>query len=424
MQKVDDLRRAKRLALGFLVGAALLFAASLLMPPSWYRDLLRAFSEAAMVGALADWFAVVALFRRVPIPIVARHTAIIPANQARIADNLAKFVHEHFLDTESLVALIQRHDPVAQVGHWLRTRENAEWLGGQVARAGVSLLDLVEQKAVQGLLGRAVRTMVGSVDLAQSAGVILDSLTRERRHQALLDAGLKQVATLLDDPGTQDTIAEAIVVWLKDEHKIVEKVLPSEYIGRKGADLTVQLVARMLQQVADDAQHPMRLRFDEAVARFIERLKHDPDFARRADDIKRQVFESDTFNTYLQGLWGELRDWLKTELETPGSSLRQRVVAMGAWLGQALADDPQLRQSLSSMLVNAARATAPGIAGYLTGHIADTVKGWDAEAMASQIEHNIGRDLQYIRINGTVVGGLIGVLLYLLSHLPAWLGGA
>lgn len=421
MPRHDELLRAKRIALGLLVTAALLFVLSLALPPSWYRDLLRAFSEAAMVGALADWFAVVALFRRVPIPFVGRHTAIIPSNQGRIADNLAQFVHEHFLDTESLVALIQRHDPVGQVAQWLRAPANAEWLGEQLARAGGSILDLVEERAVQDVLGRAVRSMVGSVDMAQSAGMILDSLTRERRHQQLLDAGLKQVAALLEDEGTQETIAQAIVAWLKEEHAIVEKVLPSEYLGRKGADVTVQLVATMLQQVANDAQHPMRLRFDAAVATFIERLKHDPEFARRADEIKRYVLDDAAFNGYLQALWGELRGWLKAGLDNPDSSLRRRVVAMGTWLGQTLADDAALRESLSSTLIKAARASAPGIAGYLTRHIADTVKGWDADAMATQIEANIGKDLQYIRINGTIVGGLIGVLLYLIAHLPGWL---
>ncbi|RJG11219.1 DUF445 family protein, partial [Massilia cavernae] len=130
--KEAELRRAKQVALAFLAGAAAIFAVTLFLPRAWWVELLAAFSEAAMVGALADWFAVVALFRRVPIPYVSRHTEIIPANQEKIADNLAQFVREKFLDTESLVGLIRRHDPAARVAEWLTQPDHTRQLGGQL----------------------------------------------------------------------------------------------------------------------------------------------------------------------------------------------------------------------------------------------------------------------------------------------------
>src|ERR1041384_3683124 len=129
MEKQDELRRSKRIALGFFIGAAALFVISLLLPYTWWTGLLRAFSEAAMVGALADWFAVVALFKRVPIPLVQRHTAIIPNNKDKIADNLALFVREKFLDPASIVGLIRRHDPVQKVADWLVQPANTELMG-------------------------------------------------------------------------------------------------------------------------------------------------------------------------------------------------------------------------------------------------------------------------------------------------------
>lgn len=422
MEKQTELRRAKLIALGFFVGAAVLFVVSLLLPQTWWTGLLRAFSEAAMVGALADWFAVVALFKRVPIPLVQRHTAIIPNNKDKIADNLALFVREKFLDTDSIVGLIRRHDPVQKVAEWLVKPANTELMGGHLVRAAAFTLDFIEDAAVQNFIRRGVHSMVNSVDLSKSTGTILESLTRGRRHQELLDEGIRQLAHLLDNADTQDYIAQGIVEWLKEDYAFIEKMLPSDMIGRKGADIAVRLAAGVLNKVANDPEHPLRHRFDDYVAGFIERLKGDAAFTAKADEIKRYLLEDETLNNYLKSLWDELKGWIKCDLHSEDSTLRRRIVAMGAWVGKVLAEDPALRQSLSENLEAAARGVAPEFAGFLTRHIADTVKQWDDREMSAQIELNIGKDLQYIRINGTIVGGMIGVILYLLSHLPALLG--
>ena len=419
MTKEAELRNSKLLALAFFVGAAVLFLSTLFLPQNWWTGLLRAFSEAAMVGALADWFAVVALFKRVPIPIVSRHTEIIPKNKERIADNLALFVREKFLDTESIVGLIRRHDPVQKVAEWLVKPANTELLGQHLVRVGAWMLDFIEDSAVQGFIRRAVHAMVGSVDLSKSAGTILESLTRDGRHQELLNEGIVQLARLLDNADTQETIGQGIVDWLKEDYAFIEKMLPSELIGRKGADLAVRLASGILNKVAADPHHPLRQRFDAFTVEFIERLKRDPAFAQKAEEIKAYLLGDETLNGYLGSLWGELKGWLKQDLHSEDSTLRRRLVGMGAWVGKVLAEDPQLRASLSENLESAARGVAPEFAGFLTRHIADTVKQWDDREMSEQIELNIGKDLQYIRINGTIVGGLIGVTLYLLSQAPA-----
>ena len=418
MTKEAELRRSKMLALAFFAGAALLFVLTLFLPQNWWTGLLRAFSEAAMVGALADWFAVVALFKRVPIPIVSRHTEIIPKNKERIADNLGRFVHEKFLDTESIVRLIQRHDPVQKVADWLVKPANTELLGQHLVRVGVWLLDFIEDSAVQGFIRRAVHAMVNSVDLSKSAGTILESLTRNGRHQELLNEGITQLARLLDNADTQATISQGIVDWLKEDYAFIESMLPSELIGRKGAGLAVRLASGILNKVAADPSHPLRERFDKFTQEFIERLKADPSFAGKADEIKAYLLGDETLNGYLATLWGDLKGWVKQDLQSEESSLRRRLVATGAWVGKVLAEDPQLRASLSDSLESAARGVAPEFAGFLTRHIADTVKQWDDREMSEQIELNIGKDLQYIRINGTIVGGLIGVTLYMLSQAP------
>jgi uncharacterized membrane-anchored protein YjiN (DUF445 family) len=374
-----------------------------------------------MVGALADWFAVVALFKRVPIPVVSHHTNIIPNNKAKIADNLALFVHEKFLDTESIVRLIQKHDPAQKVADWLTKPANTQHMGGYLVKTAGWMLDFTEDAAIQNFMRKAVHTMVGSVDLSKSAGTILESLTKGGRHQELLNEGIYQLAKLLDNEETQATIAQGIVDWLKDEYALVEKMLPSELIGRKGADIAVKLAFGILNRVARDPNHPLRQRFDEFTTEFIERLKADPQFSEKSEEIKHYLLNDDTLNNYLKSLWSDLKAWLKKDLESDSSTLRARLEATGAWLGKTLAEDPQLRQSLNENLELAARAAAPEFAGYLTRHIADTVKNWDSAEMSEQIELNIGKDLQYIRINGTIVGGLIGVILYLLSLLPGLL---
>jgi uncharacterized membrane-anchored protein YjiN (DUF445 family) len=421
MNKQVELLQAKRLALMFFLGAAGLFVLTLFLPQVWLTGLLKAFAEAAMVGALADWFAVVALFKRIPIPIVSRHTEIIPANKVKIADNLALFVREKFLDTESIVRLIQKHDPAQKVADWLVKPANTEHMGGYLVKVAGWMLDFTEDSAIQNFLRKAVHTMVGSVDLSKSAGTILESLTRGGRHQELLNEGIHQLAQLLENGDTQSYISQGIVDWLREEYAFIEKMLPSELIGRKGADIAVRLASGILSKVAADSQHPLRARFDTFTKEFIERLKSDPAFSSKSEEIKHYLLNDDTLNDYLKSLWGELKGWLKRDLESPDSTLRARMQALGAWLGKTLAEDPQLRQTLNDNLELAARAAAPEFAVYLTRHIADTVKNWDSAEMSEQIELNIGKDLQFIRINGTMVGGLIGVVLYLLSSLPGML---
>jgi uncharacterized membrane-anchored protein YjiN (DUF445 family) len=424
LDKEGDLRDSKRLALMFFIGAGALFVTTLFLPRVWWVDLLKAFAEAAMVGALADWFAVVALFKRVPIPFISRHTEIIPKNKDKIADNLALFVREKFLDTESIVGLIRRHDPAQMVSDWLVKPANSQQLGTYLVKLAAGVLDFIEDAPVQSFISKAVHSLIRSVDLSQSAGVILESMTRNGRHQELLNEGINQLAKLLENEETQAFIAQGIVDWLKEEYAMFEKVLPKEAIGRKGADIAVRLAAGILASVNDNPEHQLRKNFDEFTNDFVARLKSDPEFQQKGEEIKQYLIGDDTLNTYIKSMWDELKGWLKKDLHSEQSVLHQRVVATGSWIGRTLADDARLRQSLNDHLESAARSAAPEFAQFLTKHISDTVRNWDSKEMSEQIELNIGKDLQFIRINGTIVGGMIGVVLYLLSQLPALLGMA
>lgn len=420
MDKYQQLKRSKRLALSLLLIAAATFIVTLFLPANFWVLGLKAIAEAAMVGALADWFAVVALFRRVPVPFISRHTAIIPRNKDRIGENLGRFVQEKFLDTDSLLALIRRHDPSQMLAQWLNTPGNADRIGRHLLQVMRGFLDLTDDQRIQRFLRRAVHRALDKVDLTQSSALLLDSLTKNNRHQELLDAAVQQLLRLLHKPGTREFIAAQIVRWLKREHPIKAKMLPTEWLGEHSADMVANAVDSILDQVALDQGHELRLGFDRAVQRLIERLKSDPEMAERAESIKSWLKEDESFNRYIGELWQDLRGWLKDDLNSEDSRVQERVRLAALWLGETLAADEALRASMNQHLEDAARSVAPEFAAFLTRHISDTVKSWDARDMSQQIELNIGRDLQFIRINGTLVGGTIGLILYLLSQVPGW----
>lgn len=427
MTKETELASAKRLPLLLLCGAAGIFIATVLYP-LWFPTnawigALKAISEAAMVGALADWFAVSALFRRVPIPLVGRHTAIIPRNKNRIADNLALFVQDKFLNTNALLALIRRHDPAQIIANWLSTPANAAQFSGYLLKIIRGFLDLADDQRIQAFMRSAIHKAIDKVDLSQTSAVLLESLTKNNRHQVLLDDAIRQLLHLVNKPGTHAFIAQQVVSWLKREHPITEKMLPTDWVGDKSAELAASAVQSILNDIEQDGAHELRQGFNRAVQRLIAQLRSSPEMQLKAEEIKDYLKQDEALNSYISQLWGDLRAWLKADLDKTDSVLHARASAAGQWLGEALQQDAELRASLNQHMEEAATHAAPEFSTFLSRHISDTVKSWDARDMSHQVELNIGKDLQRIRINGTVVGGVIGLILYLLSQLPvliAW----
>jgi len=414
------LKRAKRQALGLLIAVALVFAATSFMAPSLWVRCVQAVAEAAMVGALADWFAVTALFRRIPLPWVGRHTAIIPRNKDRIGDNLAHFVRDRFLDPASLLALIRKHDPAQWLASWLTAPAHSAMLGRQVARLALAALELVQDRQVQRFLTQSLRAVLSQVDLSRAAASLLTALTQGGRHQVLLDDVLARIAAIMQTANTREFIAASIVEWLKREHPLKEKMLPSDWLGDKGAELIAQALESLFDDIAHNPEHRVREALDAAVVRLIERLQTDPDFAERAEQLRHYLLHDEKLAGYLQALWTQLRQRLQADLADEHSHIARKAAAMGRWLGQSLAADPALRQSMNARLERWAATLAPDVAQFLAEHISDTVKRWDAAELSHLVELHIGKDLQFIRINGTLVGGAIGLLLFVLAQLPQW----
>jgi len=420
MTKDEELKRSKRLALSLLAAAAALFVMTSLLPRGFWVDGLRAISEAAMVGALADWFAVVALFRKVPIPFVSRHTAIIPNNKNRIADNLAGFVEEKFLKPEALAAVILKTDPSTHVAEWLREPANRSYLASYLLKLLPEILATVDDARIQQLLRDALNAAIGKLDMSRSLGALLASLTRDGRHQELLDDGMVALMGVINRPATRDMIASQIAAWLKREHATMELMLPTEWISESGASMIAKALQNVMEDIAADRDHKLRIKFDDMVQRFLLRLESDPSFIAKGEDFKRYLREGDTFNNYIRDLWGSVRDWVLADISQDDSRLNQGVIQAAGWLSEELLRHPAMRASLNQHLAGMARTLAPAFSSFFTRHISDTVKAWDNQDMSRQIELNIGKDLQFIRVNGTLVGGMIGLLLFLCAQLMEW----
>ena len=410
-----SLRTAKRQALGLLLLVTAVFIATSVVERGLVLNCIKAIAEAAMVGALADWFAVVALFRK-PLGLPIPHTAVIARNQARIGRNLATFVRDKFLDVPSLVALIRRHDPAERLAQWLLAPGNTALLGHQATRLVSAALETVQDAQVERFIQKAARALIGQVDMSRALAAVLDTLTHNGRHQALLDDVLAKLIELLQNEQTRAWVAQTIVAWLKKDHPRTEKLLPSDWLGDKGSALLARALESVMADVAANPQHALRAQFDGVVQRFIDRLKNDPEWARKGEEIRTYLQTDATVAGYVQTLWLDLRGALQRDLADADSVLARQVGKLGLWLGQSLAGDAALRQSLNDRLEHWVQGLAPDVSAFIAQHIEDTVRRWDTEEMTDLIEVNIGKDLQYIRINGTVVGGLIGLVLCVVSH--------
>lgn len=421
MDNTSGLKKTKRLALCLLMLASIIFLVTLFLPQTLPVQAVKSVTEAAMVGALADWFAISALFHRIPLPFIGRHTAIIPRNKQRIADNLGRFVEEKFLSTDSMIALLHRQDLAEKLAGWLTVPQNAGRLSTLLCQLISGFLNAGNDQHIRRFLRQGISRAIDSVDFSQTAARLLESLTRENRHQALLDSLITQVVQVLENPQSRQFIAGQISRWFRQEYPTMARLVSVEWLGEKGADKVTAMVDSLLLDVAQDQHHQLRDSVNRSVQQFIEALKQDPQMQQRARQLKTWLKEDETFNQYTGELWDDLRRWLTEDMQQPESATGRQIRQATLRAGEALQKDPQLRASLNRHIEQAATRCGPDVARFLTRHISDTIKSWDNQQLSAQIEQNIGRDLQFIRINGTLVGGTLGLLLFLLSQLPEFI---
>jgi len=407
--RARDLRRIKRVATALLIFTASLFiVARHFEPTHWAWSYVAAFAAAATVGGLADWYAVVALFRR-PLGLPIPHTAIIARNHLRIADTLGTFIETNFLAPEPVEARLGEVDFAALVADWLSDRERAAALADFVMKLLPQTLGAIEQSGLKGFLGKRIMTELERVELAPLAAGLLGAVTEKGRHQRLLDELLGALEKVLTDEETLAALRERI-----------RQELPALFnLYRADAYLLRKIVAStsgFVQDARADPRHPLRLEFDSFVTSFIERLRSSQALARRAEELKRDLLARPEIAALAEGAWDSLRTFLEQDSRAPDSQVRRQLEAMLVDIGGQLARDPAIRAEINRGMVRVLADFVQSQKSGVSRFIADQVKGWDIDMLIGRIELTVGRDLQYIRFNGALIGGLAGLALHALEQ--------
>jgi uncharacterized membrane-anchored protein YjiN (DUF445 family) len=405
------LTKMKRLATGLLVLSSVIFIAARVFERAHpWLGFVRAAAEAAMIGGLADWFAVTALFRH-PLGIPIPHTAIIPAKKDQVGRTLGGFVQKNFLARDVIAARLRGLKIAERLALWLREPENARTISRQAANAIARALPLLEDADVQRVIDGTVASRIRGTEVAPLIGKLLSLVTAGDRHQELLDEAIRLAARAVAENHDliRDRIAAESPWWLptRVDDKIHEKVVGS--------------IERTLSEIRDDEGHPLRIRFDNALHEFIDRLQYDPAVIQRAEEIKNDTLDDDAVRRFSLSLWSDAKEALVRHAErtaAPGEQGRPNALERGlTTIGDAVLSDPALLEKADEAIVNAALAVVEKHQDEVGALIASTVAAWDPEVTSKRIELAIGRDLQFIRINGTVVGGLVGLGLYTISWL-------
>lgn len=339
MTKAQRLTRMKALATGLLVLAAGLYGLAMVMQqraPAWAGvwTAVAAFAEAAMIGAMADWFAVVALFRH-PLGLPIPHTAIVPRNQARIGENLAAFICDHFLGTTQVVERLRAFDPARRLAQWMADPAHARQASELVTGAGRHVLTALEDSRVAAFVREAVLRRMAGIDIATWAGRLLAVLTEGRRHQALLDEVLQRVAARLEDEALQAEIAERIAA----EVQVLRMVGLDLVAGRMGTRKLVAGLGRLIAEMGEDPAHPLRARFDGFVARLVDDLQHDPAMRLKAETLRADVLAHPALADYVQQLWQQAVEALRRDLHADDGVIRTRLADAVQALGERLSAD-------------------------------------------------------------------------------------
>ena len=401
-QQLRRLRQSRAVATGMLAVAAAIFVASLAVPaPNAWVLLVRSVAEAALVGGLADWFAVTALFRR-PLRLPIPHTAIVPANKNRIGEGLARFLDQHFLTRDLLVAELRGLRVSERLAAWMADRRNAAALAGEIAKALPFVLHAVDDRQIKAFLGRALGAQLRNAPLTALAGHFVRLVTAAGYHEAVLDRALNYARDFLarNEERLLDTVAERRRSWIP---RAINREIARAML--RGAEELIDDLRKpdgsarqsLLSAIDDMALEVMNAPADPASERA--RLPNLPEL-----------------QAWLAASWDKGRDIVLSDLASSSSRLRRTLALAIASIGETLGNDAAMRGRLDAA-IEALLAEALPWRGELIRFVAEVVRKWEPAGFSERIEMAVGADLQYIRMNGTIVGGLVGGGLFLLSLL-------
>jgi len=398
-------RRMHMVATGMLIVMALVFVAA-----RWFEGVhpavgfVQAFAEAAMVGGLADWFAVTALFRhplRLPIP----HTAIIPRNKDRIGDALAVFLRSNFLVSHVVARRMGRLDVAGAVGRFLAQPDGnvAGRLRLGASRLAADILEAMDQERLGGMAKGALVQRLSALNLAPLLGQALDAAMREGRHEPVLDNGIRWAAHTLD--AHADMIREMV-------HERAGAIMRFTGLDEKLANAIIDGLLKLLLEMEADPQHPMRLRALDGMGRLAWRLQHEQDMQEQVAAIRDEIIANPAMQRWIDGLWEQGRAALLKAARDPDAALAGRLGEVMKQVGASLERDIRLKAIINRFARRAVVGLTASYGDGIVKLVSETVRGWDAQTITDRLERTVGRDLQYIRVNGTLVGGLVGLVIH------------
>jgi len=403
--KVQQLAVMKRRATGALVVVTVVFLASLLFDGTW-AEYLRAAAEASMVGGLADWFAVTALFRH-PLGLPIPHTAVIPERKDQFGQTLGDFVQRNFLSSDTIGERVRTARVAERAAAWLADPGNAANVAGRLADAAAWGIDLVEDDEVHVAIEHVVRRQAEATRLAPLAGRALRALTATDRHQEVLAAGMAALDRFLDEN------REALRTRY---HRESPWWIPGA-IDDRIFDRLVDGARRVLAEVAADPDHELRKELDRRLRDLADQLEHSPELLERGEHLKAELLGSPELRKWTRSLWEDAKTSLREQARDPDSEVRRRLATTVAGVGRRLQEDAALRTGVEEVAERGARYVAEHFHDEISGLVTSTVQRWDATETSGKLELLLGRDLQFIRINGTVVGGLAGLAIHAVAEL-------
>jgi uncharacterized membrane-anchored protein YjiN (DUF445 family) len=404
--KQAQLDRMKRRATGLLIAATVLFAVTRYLEGRFpWLEFVRATAEAAMVGGLADWFAVTALFRHpmgLPIP----HTAIVASRKDRIGRSLGNFVQNNFLSREVVSRKLSGMRFAERGARWLAQPEHARLIARQAAAGLARTAEALPDEDATRLIKDSLSERLRATRVAPLLGNVLSLMAADSRHQELLDDALRLVEQAVDDN------RELIRLKVTEESPWWIPTVVDDQIYLK----IIAAIENLLHEVRADPEHPLRGKFDLALVRFIDKLKHSPEVIARAEALKEEFLDEPLVEELSTSIWrgarnGIVRYAAREDNAGPGA-LERGIVSFA----EALLGNEALLAEVDTFITNAALSVIEQHRHEVGELIAHTVSAWDAEATSHRIELAIGRDLQFIRINGTIVGGLAGLIIYVISR--------
>nr|WP_156764621.1 DUF445 domain-containing protein [Mycobacterium sp. 1081908.1] len=409
-QRRVALRRMKIVALSFLVGATGLFLACRWAQahagaPTWV-GYVGAAAEAGMVGALADWFAVTALFKH-PLGIPIPHTAIIKRKKDQLGEGLGTFVRENFLSPPVVETKLRDAQVPSRLGKWLSEAAHAERVASETATVLRVLVELLRDEDVQQVIDRMIVRRIAEPQWGPPVGRVLATLLAENRQEALIQ--------LLADRAFQWSLNAGEVI-----QRVVERDSPSwspRFIDHLVGDRIHRELMDFTDKVRRNPDHELRRSATRFLFEFADDLQNDPETIARADAVKEQLMARDEIATAAATAWKTLKRLVLEGVDDPSSTLRTRIAETVVRIGESLRDDADLRDKVDNWIVRAAQHLVAEYGVEITAIITETIERWDAEEASRRIELHVGRDLQFIRINGTVVGSLAGLIIYAVAQL-------